>query len=291
MRLPNGLVGGKLFFRRMAGVLLLVLVIQFPASADVTITEHLVAKGVGPNYEWNRIIKIKGSKMRIESQHEKETFVTIYDLDSGQEMILQPKHRVASVFNLSEESIKLQRRMGELKSSIQPTGKTKQLLGMSCEEYRYDVYAPDRRHMIDGHLISTFRHQSGVLCIARDTPGSKEFANFAGQMKNYIPGSISDQTSIETGSALFLLIAPLNGLVLEHAAKSEVGGGDGIGLYGSQISGERFSAVTNITFDPISSDDFLVPSGWKIRKDRSIDLSVPVRWLRAPKCPPDVWSQ
>jgi hypothetical protein len=284
-------MGGKHLFRQIAGVILSVLAIQFPATADVTITEHLVAKGVGSNYEWNRIIKIKGSKMRIESHHEKETFVTIYDLDSSQEMILQPKHRVASVFNLSEESIKLQPRMSDLKSSIQPTGKTKQLLGMNCEEYRYDVYAPDRRHMIDGHLISTFRHQSGVLCIARDTPGSKEFANFAGQMKSYIPGSISDQSRIETDSALFLLIAPLNGLVLEHASKREVGGGEGIGLYGSQISGERFSAVTDITFDPISNDDFHVPSDWKIRKDRSIDLSVPVRWLRASKCPPDVWSQ
>lgn len=110
-------------------------------------------------------------------------------------------------------------------------------------------------------------------------------------MKNYIPGSISDQTGIQTDSALFLLIAPLNGLVLEHAANSEVGGGEGIGLYGSQISGGRFSAVTNITFDPISSDEFLVPSGWKIRKDRSIDLSVPVRWLPTSKCPSDVWSQ
>jgi hypothetical protein len=278
MWLLNGAVSWKLIFQQIQFLVLSLLIFHLPASADVTITEHLVARGTGPNYEWNRIIKIKGSKMRIESQHEKETFVTVYDLESGQEMILQPKHRVASIFGLVEESAKLKHTLKLVKSSIQPTGKTKQALGMNCEEYKYDVYIPDAQHLYDGHLIATVQHDTGTLCIARDVIGSKDFGDFAHQLKDhdYIPGSISDQNRVQTDTALFLLIARLDGLVLEHTANNEIGGGSGVGLYGTVMSGQRFSTVTSVTAEPLSDDEFRVPDGWKIRKDRSIGLSVPV---------------
>lgn len=279
MELLHGVVRRKPFFRQMSGLILSLLVIQCPAIADLTINEHLVVKGAGPKYEWNRTIKIKGSKMRIESQHENEAFVTIYDLDSGQEMILQPKHGVANVFNLAEESAKLERRMKDVKSSIQPTGRKKQVLGMDCQDYKYDVQSPDPRHMIDGHLIASVQHVSGILCISPDAPGSQDLADFVRQLRdhNYVPGSISEETHVESESVLFLLIAPLQGLVLENSTESEVGGGSGVGLYGrAVVPNERLATVTSVTVETISESDFKVPTGWKIRKDRSMGLSVPV---------------
>lgn len=247
-------------------------------SADVTITEHLVARGSGPSNEWNRTIKIKGSKMRIESQHEKETYVTIYDLESGQEMILQPKHKVASVFGLAEETAKLERTRKLVKSSIQPTGKAKQVLGMNCDEYKYDVQIPDEQHLYAGHLIATVQQDSGTLCIAPDAIGRKDFSEFAHQSKDrgYLLGSISEQNRIQTDTALFLLIDSLDGVVLEHTSKNEASGGSGVGLYGTVMSWERFATVTRVTAESLSDDEFRVPDGWKIRKDRTIGLSVPV---------------
>jgi hypothetical protein len=279
---PAGFVHGT------AVTILFLLCVQ-SASADVTITEHLVAKGAGPNYEWNRTIKIKGSKMRIESQHEKETFVTIYDLEAGQEMMLQPRRKVASVFALAEETGKLQRTQKFVKSSIQPTGKSKQVLGMNCEEYKYDVYAPDAQHLYAGHLIASVQRDSGTVCIARDASASKDFADFAHQLKDhgYIPGSISDQSRIQTDTALFLLIASLDGFVLEHTAKTEIGGGSGVGLYGTDISSERFSTVTSVSIESVPNVEFRVPDGWKIRKDRTIGLSVPAS-LRSKHNPPRI---
>jgi hypothetical protein len=261
---------------RKAAVLVLIVLFVQPASADVTITQRLGANGQNPQSDWTRKIFIKGMKLKIESQRGKKVFVTVYDLEAGQEMVWESKAKVANVFDLAAESAKLEKRMKTVRTSIQPMGQSKQALGVSCEQFKYEIIVSPPQ------MYSPVNHETGTLCVARDTPGSKDFAEFAEAAKNkgYFLGSVGNGDIPDT--ALFSAAAELEGLAIERFGKSEFQLGVGAGASNIFPTDVFHIIVTSITMDPIADEEFSIPSGRKIHKDRSMFLSVPINYLSGP---------
>ncbi len=261
--------------------LLAILLWQPITRADVTITQRLGWNGHSPQSEWARRIMIKGNKLKIESERDNKIFVTLYDLDVGQESLWDSKGNAANVFDLSVVSAKLEKAMKRVRTTVQPTGQIKKTPMGSCEQFSYEIFIALPRHMVNGVLMAPVEHETGTMCVSRDVRGSKEFADFAqaAKARGYILGSISeDLSSIDPSSALFLAAADLNGVVLERFANSEAQGGPGVGFYGTAASNEFHAIVTDITNSPLADEGFRIPDGRKIHKDRSMSLSVPVNY-------------
>jgi hypothetical protein len=249
---------------------LLILIFARSASADVTITERSGSRASSPQTDRVRRIMIKGLKMRIESQSDKKLFVTVYDLDAGQETVWEANGKTASVFDLSAESGKHKKEMKTVKSSILPTGQKGQVLGASCEMFKYEV------EVAPPSVPRFLNSLTGTLCVSSDIPGSRDFAQFAeaAKTRGYFLGATSD--FVNPRSALFSAIADLNALVLERTERWEMLGGPGVGFYGTEASNEVYSVLTDITNEPISDDLFRVPDGRKIKKDRTMGSSIPI---------------
>jgi hypothetical protein len=255
---------------KKALVALMILLVVRSASADVTITERSGSRESSPKSDRVRRIMIKGRKLRIESESDKKLFITVYDLDAGQEMVWEANGKTASVFDLSAESEKHKKEMKMVKTSIQPTGQKGQVLGAVCEMFKYEVGLA--RPSIPGFLYGL----SGTLCVSREIPGSGDFSQFAegAKTQGYLLGATLD--TINLRSALFFAIADLNALVLERTEKWEM-------PWENTVS-EMHSVVTGITNDAIPDELFGLPDGRKIKKDRTLGTSVPVR-LRTGRTP------
>jgi hypothetical protein len=74
---------------------LLLLLAPRSAKGDVTIRSHISVDGTGGRTKGQRVVRIKGTKLRLDYQTEDHTSVTIYDLQAGTEVILEPKHKRA----------------------------------------------------------------------------------------------------------------------------------------------------------------------------------------------------
>ena len=271
-------IAGRIFLSFSA-----ILLCQLATWADVTITQRLGWNSHSPQSGWTRRMLIKGHKLKIESEHDNKVFVSLYDLDVGQESYWDSKGKVVNVFDLSIESTRLEKAMKGVRTSVQPTGQSKQTLTGPCDQFSYEIFIALPRHMVKGILLAPVEHDSGTICVSRGLPGSTEFVEFAQAAKTlgYVLGSISqDQASIDSSSVLFLMAADLNGLFLERSSKSEFQGGAGVGFYGAAASNEFNATVTAVTSGPIADEEFRVPDGRKIQKDRSMGPSVPVSYQR-----------
>ena len=259
----------------------MMLLVQPVARGDVTFTLGPGTQGHNSGRSYSHQIMIKGQKMRIEFEYDKKSYVTIYDLESGQEISLDTKRKIANVFDLSVETGKLEKSMKRVRTSVQPTGTTRQVLGMNCDDYNYEVAIELPRQLFNGTLVGGLQRNTGTLCVAFDAIGSKDFAAFAQSAKShgYLLGSISEEQSspVNVSTALFSAIGTLNGIVLDKTEKTDLQGGPGVGFYGTPSSYEIHSEVTAITGDPISDDQFRIPAGWKIHKDRGLGVLSPIK--------------
>jgi len=263
-----------ILFKRILFAILSFLLLPLPDHADVTITQRLGIKGQNPVSGRVRKIMIKGQKMRIESQRDSGLFITVFDLDAGREMVWESKGKVASVFDLAEESTRHKKDLKLFKTSVQPTGETKQVLGVTCQELRYELVAAKPPMRGSGTRLT------GTICVSHGVPGSADFAQFAQEAKShgYLLGATSDV--VDPLSVLFLAIADLDGLPLESSERYENSGfmvAPGAGVFTSDLSTEAYSVVTDIANDPLSEELFRTPDGRKIKKDRSMGLSVPIQ--------------
>jgi len=256
--------GGR-FLRRCSGLLLVYLFpIALQLRADVLISETTSAEVGGHKIEGQRIVMIKGMKLRVETRQGKADRVMIYNIESQQQITLDSEKRQAKVKKLASLEQAAERKVPSrsVKSSLTATGEHDQVLEKPCVLYDFSIRVPVNGGS-DPTLVMT-----GTTCIGKNLPGLKEYGDFATAAKKsgLILGFTSENMVFvafaHAQTELYRIIAE-QGVPLKVQTATHFDGGFLAGLLNKTFSGSRNDQVVAISLDPLPSENFSIPQGWK----------------------------
>jgi hypothetical protein len=264
-------------FRVRRNVAILTFALSFlplPASADVSIVlQGQGSRGKSANESFTKTIRIKGSKMRVENRHASDVSVTIYDLEAGKRFRLDPVRKEIFVVDLQNVGKKWKEQTIEKKltRNIQPTGKRKEISGMSCDEYTFELTAPVTPWHGELGQVKQIARDDGTVCVSESIPAGIEYTTFVHEAKRR-----GYWSAAAACSPTFSLIGPYfygeqpNVIVL--SAETESGFENNVRTGRPDFDATKgTTTVLTINSDAISDEEFRIPSDWKVKKDPQFD--------------------
>jgi hypothetical protein len=146
-----------------------------PVSADVTLQSKRTEThgGAGPIVT-NSTEYRKGLRMRTDSSGPITSRSTIVDAGTGRMITLWHEDKIAEVSNWGQDTAPPDRgETPELKQSITPTGRSRQIAGSTCVVYDFRSSARYLKMEKEGAVIMAVE---GWMCLVKDGPGQAEFS-------------------------------------------------------------------------------------------------------------------
>jgi len=149
-----------------------------PAFADVTVKSTIAGRGMGTSSTLLSTTFVKGSKMRNDVVMGDTTRTTIFDLDTQKMISFDSKKKEADVYDMQKMSEDMTRsvQVSEMKASLKPNGKTKELLGKSATGYDLTISLPATMGGAGG--MKMIVNLEGPLWIVKGAPGTAEYLGF-----------------------------------------------------------------------------------------------------------------
>jgi hypothetical protein len=246
----------KMFCKNLAVLSIFAAATTDFSRADVSMTKH--AKGGTVSGEWTSTLRIKGLKMRIDTRVNGDNHVSIYDLDSGKWYRLDPKHKQVVVVDLkfASEHIKGGFLPDKLTRVVKETGKQREIGGISCDEYSFDMQAPTA----PSHRGTFVQHDSGTVCVSQTIPEGIEVTNFVLEAKKRgYTVAIGALSPGQSAIGPYFFGQQPNVMVLAASSESKVNGPQlGVRTY---VTGTF--TMSDIKSDSIPDEDFQIPPDWK----------------------------
>jgi hypothetical protein len=250
---------------------LFLLLASLSAAADVMITASNSGKGLGALAEGETVTYIKGHKMRSDSQHKKDSFSTLFDLDEGRMVILDHRKKTAEIMTMAE--------MREALASIDDegvsvefasVGESREIAGLACERFRADIRIPNAGPD-GGPQVDMTMH--GDLWIAADAPGDEDFRTFylaaaeRGMFTNR-PEVVKAQPGQAKGWALWYRELATAGVPCETETSFSYDGAGPIAKMLNAVGKVTIkSTAQQVSEEPVPDSTFEVPADYKV-KDR-----------------------
>lgn len=253
---------------RLCSIALVVAAGLTPLQADVTLKGTGSGSGFGMATQGESVIYIKGSRMRSDWSRDGKTQTMILDLDAQRMTVIDPEKKKAEVYDLAAMASQLKSIPdGAMTVEFKPTGKTKTLLGRTCQEYLIRVVAPYK----DPSGMSVDTTLKGPAWIAKDSPGSADYRNFylkaaeKGLLFNH-PAAAKAQPGRAKGTiALYKELAKAG---VPYASDIQVEF-SGQGLMAQMMAkmgqAKMGSSVTQVSAAAIPESVFEVPAGYKTK--------------------------
>ena len=233
--------------------------------ADTTLVEQGVASGRQPKTAWTKTLRIKGSKMRVDSNNGSETHVYVYDLEAGKKYRLDEKKKQVFVTDLAKEGERMKGTimLQSLRKVIKPTGRQLIVSGLACDEYTFDLQAPSPLW----HGANMILHDHGTVCVTQVIPAGKDVMDFIhkARKRGYLSVQIDFGPPVSPIGPSFYG-EQANALVLSSTAGSEYEGGILLDVGGLDSVDTRMT-VTSINTEPLADGVFEIPSEWKMKKE------------------------
>ena len=246
-----------------------------PASADVTVKSTIAAKGVGMSGTMVSTTYVKGSKMRNDIVMGDTTRSTIFDLDTQKMISFDSKKKEADVFDMQKLSGDMSKsvQVSELKSSIKPNGKTKELLGKTATGYDMTISLPATMGGPGGMKMVV--NLEGPLWIVKGAPGTAEYLAFykAAVDKGWFfsdprtakaqPGQAKAMAEVQRQ------LASTGGIPYEQETTVKMSGeGPMAGVLAKMGNITSTTTVTGIETGTLAADLFAVPAGYKLKEQK-----------------------
>jgi hypothetical protein len=201
--------------------------------------------------------------MRIDTTTNGKALWSIYDLISGKAYHLNPERKEVVVVDLKSASEHLKGGFStdKLRRVIKETGMKKEVSGMSCDEYTFDLQAPN----LAPQGMAFIQHDKGTVCVSQTIPEGLEVTNFVLEARKrgyiYAAGELSpSQSSL---GPYFFGQQP-NVLILAASSESRVDGP--VMDVGAMTDFTSTTSIGEIKSDPIPDEEFQVPPDWKQKK-------------------------
>lgn len=250
---------------KMFLLLLAVAALARPASADITIKEAISKKAGEEKVQAERTIFVKGLSMRVDARRGDDLRSTIYDAATGRIILLNPGKRRAEIHDAAEVSTGVERKLpsDRVSAELTPTGQSRELLGVPCEEYTFVVTAPI------GAKSDVLFSLRGTVWIAKRAPGVEEYLSFAraAERSQFVFGDFESTRAVlalvRGQTELYRRIAALGGVpyAINLAFKFD-GTGMAIAIANKMASGTTYTAATAVDTKPLPDDLFTIPQGW-----------------------------
>jgi hypothetical protein len=154
------------------------LALAVPMRGDVTLKHTTSGKGMGVSAAGTSTTYIKGMKMRSEAEARGTVYTTIFDVENQKMYILDSTKKSADVWDMqafSEEMAKTVETR-DVKASVKPNGKKKEVAGETATGYDLEV-AVNARMGGEKGMEMTVTLQ-GPMWIVKGAPGTADYIAF-----------------------------------------------------------------------------------------------------------------
>jgi hypothetical protein len=153
-------------------------VVALPLCADVTIKQSVSGTGMAAAGSGTTTTYIKGNKMRNEVSVNGNTLTTIYDVDNQKMYTFDSKKKNADVWDMDAFSEEMSKSVttGDIKSSVTPNGKKKDVGGKPAAGYDFKVTVPAKMGGQEGMEMTV--NLTGPIWIVKGAPGASDYMNF-----------------------------------------------------------------------------------------------------------------
>jgi hypothetical protein len=247
--------------------LLILSVAASPAAADVTVRLKNSGKGaMGAAMGGESTQQIKGAKMRTDQTIGSDPTSSIVDAGEQKMIVLNHKKREAEAHDMAKLSQEMAAATGEIKTSLTPTSRTRQIAGATCTDHDVRMEIP----MQMGQDVMTMV-MSGVVCLAQGAPGAADYAAFyEAAAENGLffgdPRAAKAQPGQAKGMTALYRDMASRGVPYATELQMKV---EGTGMMASMMNKmggmTMTSEVLSISTDAIPDAQFEVPAGYKVR--------------------------
>ena len=255
--------------RTPLAVTILVAALSPNPGASVVLTESAKTTADGKVTAVQVVYSVHGQKMRVHrirpEDQGRKGLVHVYDAAERRLVILDLDKQEAEIYDAAKAAAEVEKNLpgDRITSELKPTGRSRTLLGVTCEDYSFVIKAP----LTDSANVV----RSGTVCVAKAAPGAEEYVAFFKSAETVLTaGSVKAPKSVmaadRTDTEFYRRVALLGGMPYAFEMKLEV---EGSGLMARMLRGSltwsREMTVTSITTEPVSEADFAMPAGWKKR--------------------------
>jgi hypothetical protein len=262
--------------KRLVLVALVVVVAHVaPLSADVTVKSTVAGKGMGMSETMVSTTYVKGSKMRNDVVMGDTTRTTIFDLDTQKMISFDSKKKEADVYDMQKMSADMSKsvQIDDMKASLKPNGKTKELLGKTATGYDMTISLPATMGGAGGMKVNI--NLEGPMWIVKGAPGTAEYLAFykAAVDKGWFfsdpraakaqPGQAKAMAEVQRQ------MASTGGIPYEQEMTVKMSGeGPMAAMLAKMGNITSTTTVTGIETGTLAADLFNVPAGYKLKEQK-----------------------
>ena len=261
--------------KRSILVALVTVAFTTPLLADVTMKSTIDGKGMGMSGTMVSTTYVKGSKMRNDVVMGDTTRTTIFDLDTQKMISFDSKKKEADVYDMQKLSEDMGKsvQVSEMKASIKPNGKTKELLGKSATGYDMTISLPAMMGGAGGMKMVV--NIEGPMWVVKGAPGTAEYLAFykAAVEKGWFfsdPRTAKAQPGQAKAMAeMQRQMASTGGIPYEQEMTVKMSGdGPMAGMLAKMGNISSTTTVTGIETTTLAADLFTVPAGYKLKEQK-----------------------
>jgi hypothetical protein len=260
---------------RVAPVALVALVaLAVPAFADVTIKSTMTGKGMGISGITNTVTYIKGNKMRSDTVTGDTTRSVIFDMETNRMISFDNKKKEADVYDMQKLAAEVSKnvQVTNMKASIKPNGKTKQVAGQNTAGYDAEIIVPAMMGGEKGMQMTVTL--TGPMWVVKNAPGAAEYLNF---YKNAVekgwfftdPRAAKGQPGQAKAMAEMYRQIAQAGLPYEQEMNMKMGGeGPMAAMFAKMGNITMTTTVQSVETAAIAADLFAPPAGYKLKEQK-----------------------
>jgi hypothetical protein len=252
---------------RLGSTFLICLALASPAAADVTTKQKSSGKGAMTAVASGEMTQyVKGLKIRTDQTMAGRQTTTIIDAATHQMSVIDHAKREVEVYDMASFGGAMSKvPVGDIKTSVTPTGQTRQIAGATCSVYDVKVTAPMPMGKDEMVLVL-----AGPYCLAKNGPGQADYvALYKAISEN---GFLSDPRQAKAQPALAKAMTEMSKKMAELGVpySTEVSisfeGGPMAGMMSKMGANTMTSEVTTVSTEAIPDSTFEVPAGYKVNK-------------------------
>jgi hypothetical protein len=248
---------------------LLSIAVASPVMADVTLKQKAGGTGLGAAAAAGEMTQyVKGLKIRTDQMMSGKMTSTVMDASLKQMVVLDHAAKEANVYDMTKVAESLAKvPVSEIKTSIVPTGKTREVAGSTCTVYDVKVAVP--MQMGDNSVAIVL---SGPYCLVKNGPGQADFSAFyrAAAENGFILGDPRQAKAQPAQSkAMTEMYRKMSELGVPFATETNItfeGSGPMAAMMGKMGTQTMTTEVTSVSTAPIADSVFEVPAGYKLNR-------------------------
>lgn len=246
-----------------------------PAFGDVTVKSTVAGKGLGMSGSTNTTTYIKGNKMRADMVSGDTIRSSVYDLDAQKMYAFDSKKKEADVYDMRQLAAEIAKnvQVDEMKASVKPNGKTKDIAGKSAAGFDMDVTLPATMGGPNGMKMTV--NMTGPVWIVKGAPGTDEYTAFykaaveKGWFFNDVRSAKAQPGTAKAMAEMYRQLAATGGIPYETEMNIKLGGdGPMAGMLAKMGNVTTTTTVTSIETTPLADDMFAPPAGYKLKEQK-----------------------